>query len=352
MKYLHLFLIGLVVVLSSCSKDSPAQDKSAKNTAQETEKLHREVNVYSARHYDTDLDLYKKFTAKTNIKVNLTEAKSDELIAKIQSEGEYSPADLLVTVDAGRLYRAEEKGLFAKTKSEVLEQRIPAHLRHPDGLWFGLSKRARVIIYNKEKIDPEPITTYADLANPQYKKQVCMRTSTNIYNLSLLASIISHQGKEKAQEWANGVVANFYRRPQGNDTANIRDVESGQCGLSVVNSYYIARVLVQEPQLTEKIGIIFPNQKTTGTHVNISGAGIIKTAPNRENALKLLEFLTEQEAQHIYVSTNQEYPIVKDTKGTSTVQSLGEFVEDDLNASILGVHQKEAVEIYDIAKWY
>ncbi|MDO9125829.1 MAG: extracellular solute-binding protein, partial [Parvibaculum sp.] len=192
----------------------------------------KEVNIYSARHYDTDLELYDRFTEQTGIRVNLIEGDSDELIARIEREGKQSPADLLITVDAGRLWRAEEKNLFSPVKSEVLETRIPAHLRHPDGLWFGLSKRARIIIYNKEMGRPDKLETYADLADPSNKGMLCMRSSSNIYNVSLLASIIEHEGKEAAETWTKGVVANFARQPEGNDTSNVKAVAAGECRVS------------------------------------------------------------------------------------------------------------------------
>src|SRR5690606_30700052 len=222
----------------------------------------KEVNVYSARHYDTDLSLYDRFKEETGITVNLIEGNSDELIARIEREGKNSPADMLITVDAGRLWRAEEAGIFSPVSSDILEERIPAHLRHPDGLWFGLSKRARIIIYNKAAGRPEKLETYADLADPSHKGRICMRSSGNIYNVSLLASIIEHEGAEKPDEWTKGVVANFAQPPQGNDTANVRPVASGECGISVVNSYYLGRMLASDDpairEAAEKVGIIFP----------------------------------------------------------------------------------------------
>jgi len=251
------------------------------------------VNVYSSRHYDTDIALYKNFEKKTGIKVNLIEAASDSLIERIANEGKYSPADIMLTVDAGRLWRAEQRNLFASTTSPLLEKRIPAHLRHPEGLWFGLSKRARVIIYNKKAGKPDTLNTYQDIANPEFKGKVCMRSSSNIYNISLLASMIAHDGQEKAEMWAKGVVNNLRSRPKGNDTANIRAVASGECQVSMVNSYYIARLIKNGAEEPSQIGILHPNQNSTGTHVNISGAGITKYAPNRENAQKFLEYLTE-----------------------------------------------------------
>lgn len=314
-----------------------------------------ELNIYSARHYDTDLALYDRFTEETGIKVNLIEGDSDELIARIEREGRNSPADLLITVDAGRLWRAEEKGLFQPVSSEILEERIPAHLRHPDGLWFGLSKRARVIIYNKAAGEPERLAAYADLADPVHKGEVCMRSSSNIYNVSLLAAIVEHEGVEKAEEWTKGVVANFKREPQGNDTANVNAVAAGECRISLVNTYYVGRMLASEDaavrEAAEKVAIVFPDQSGNGTHVNLSGAGVLQHAPNRENAVKFIEFLTSDWAQLAFTQMNHEYTAVPGIAEESPVRGTGEFREDELNVSALGRNQAEAVRIFDRAGW-
>lgn len=313
-----------------------------------------EVNLYSSRHYDTDLALYEDFTRETGIKVNRIEAGADALIERVSSEGEFSPGDLLITVDAGRLWRAEEAGILTPVDSEVLNERIPASLRHPDGLWFGLSTRARVIIYNKETGAPAPLATYDDLANPAHRGSICVRSSSNIYNISLLASIIAHDGPQKAQEWAKGIVANFARPPQGNDTANIEAVAAGECKISVVNSYYLARYATDDAEgkkVMDAIGIIFPNQDSTGTHVNVSGAGLLKHAPNRENAIRFLEYLTQEKAQGYFANGNNEYPAVPGIAPTSAVEKLGAFKPDTLNAAELGKNQAEAVQIFDRAGW-
>ena len=309
------------------------------------------VNVYSARHYDTDLALYDDFEKRTGIKVNLIEAGSDALIERIKNEGKYSPADVLITVDAGRLYRAEQKGLFESFQSELLEKRIPAHLRHPEGQWYGLSKRARVIIYNKEQGLPEGLNRYEDLADAKYANQLCVRSSSNIYNISMLAGMIDHNGAEGAERWATQVVSNLKRPPQGNDTANIRAVASGECRLSIVNSYYVARLRAAKSPIGDAVGIIFPNQETTGTHVNISGAGILKYAPNKANAQRFIEYLTEAPAQYLYVEGNNEYPVVVDAKLTDVIAAMGSFKDDEINANVLGENQSEAVRIFDRAGW-
>ncbi len=313
-----------------------------------------EVNLYSSRHYDTDLALYEDFTRETGIRVNRIEAGADALIERIVSEGEFSPADLLVTVDAGRLWRAEEAGILSAAQSDVLTERLPEYLRHPDGLWFGLSTRARVIIYNKAAGEPEGLANYEDLTDAAYKGAICVRSSSNIYNISLLSSMIANNGAEAAQDWASGVVANFARPPQGNDSANIEAVASGECRISIVNSYYLARYAAQDaenPEVLEAIGVIFPNQETTGTHINISGAGVLKHAPNRENAIRFLEYLTEESAQRYFANGNNEYPAVLSVAASSAVEGLGEFKPDTLNAAEIGKGQAQAVRIYDQAGW-
>lgn len=311
------------------------------------------VNVYSARHYDTDMAMYERFTEETGIKVNLIEASSDALIERIKSEGQFSPADMLITVDAGRLWRAEKEGIFQPVDSAVLSERIPAHLRHPEGEWFGLSKRARVIAHKKDMALPAGFGTYEALADEAFRGQVCMRSSGNIYNLSLMASLIDAHGAEAAEAWAKGVVANFARTPQSNDTGQLKAVASGECTITIANTYYLGRLMastkLEDKALMANLEIVFPNQDGRGTHVNISGAGITKYAPNRENAIRFLEYLTSDFAQRLFAEGNNEYPISGPTTGP--VAALGEFKRDDLNVSVLGENQKEAVKVYDRAGW-
>jgi iron(III) transport system substrate-binding protein len=313
-----------------------------------------EVNIYSSRHYDTDLRLYEDFTAETGIKVNRIEADADALIERIESEGEFSPADLLITVDAGRLWRAEEAGILDTVQSETLASRIPAYLRHPEGLWFGLSTRARIIIYDKSQGRPEGLETYADLADPKFRGEICVRSSSNIYNISLLSSIVAHEGEEAAEDWTKGVVANFARPPQGNDTSQIEAVAAGECRISIVNTYYLARYAggdEAERAMFDKVGVIFPNQATTGTHVNVSGAGVVKDAPNRANAIRFLEYLTSESAQRYFADGNNEYPAVSGLEAASAVERLGDFLADELSAAEIGRNQRAAVEIFDRAGW-
>ena len=311
------------------------------------------VNVYSARHYDTDMAMYERFTEESGIKVNLIEGSSDALIERIKSEGQFSPADMLITVDAGRLWRAEKEGIFQPVDSAVLSERIPAHLRHPEGEWFGLSKRARVIAHKKDMALPAGFGTYEALADEAFRGQVCMRSSGNIYNLSLMASLIDAHGAPAAEAWAKGVVANFARTPQSNDTGQLKAVASGECTITIANTYYLGRLMAstkpEDKALMANLEIVFPNQDGRGTHVNISGAGVTKYAPNRENAIRFLEYLTSDFAQRLFAEGNNEYPISGPTTGP--VAALGEFKRDDLNVSVLGENQTEAVKVYDRAGW-
>jgi iron(III) transport system substrate-binding protein len=343
-------LLGLIVAasvgtLAACSETPEGEGAPGADAG--------EVNLYSSRHYDTDLALYEDFTRATGIKVNRIEADADALIERIQSEGEFSPADLIVTVDAGRLWRAEQAGILAPVESAVLTERLPEHLRHPQELWFGLSTRARIIIYDKAKGAPEGLTTYADLADPRFRGQICMRSSSNIYNISLLSSVIAHKGAAEAETWARGVVANFARPPEGNDTSNIDAVAAGECRISLVNTYYLARYAGDPAKqaVFDAVGVIFPDQQGTGTHVNISGAGLVKTAPNRANAIRFLEYLTEEKAQRFFADGNNEYPAARGLAVNSAVERLGTFRPDTLNAAEIGRNQAEAVRIFDRTGW-
>ncbi|MEX0923184.1 MAG: Fe(3+) ABC transporter substrate-binding protein [Rhodovibrionaceae bacterium] len=310
-----------------------------------------EVNLYSSRHYDTDERLYSDFEEQTGITVNRIEDDGSVLIERIKSEGENSPADIFLTTDAGRLWAAEQEALFQPVDSSLLEERVPAHLQHPDNLWFGFSQRARVIFYDKERVDPSELTSYQDLADPKWEGMICTRTSSNIYMLSLMAAMIEHLGEDGAKEWAAGLWSNRARDPEGGDTDQLRGIASGQCAIAVANTYYFARALRTDVKdltgKTDGIGVIFPNQDGTGTHVNISGGGVLKHAPNRENAVKFLEYLASDQAQEYFAAGNDEYPVVEDAAMPSTVASLGDFKSDDLNLSVLGKNQAKAQEIYN-----
>ncbi|MEM7542503.1 MAG: Fe(3+) ABC transporter substrate-binding protein [Pseudomonadota bacterium] len=311
------------------------------------------VNVYSSRHYDTDLALYDRFTEITGITVNLIEGKGDALIERITSEAEFSPADVFITVDAGRLWRAQREGIFQAIRSDILETRIPGHLRNPEGYWFGLSKRARVIVVNRGAGLPSGLGSYEALANDNLRKRVCMRSSSNIYNLSLMASLISHLGESAAEAWAKGVVANFARPPQGNDTAQLKAVAAGECGVTIANTYYVGRLLASEKSsdkaVAAKLGVLFPNQNGRGAHVNISGAGVAANAPNRAHAIRFIEYLTSDYAQRLFAEGNNEFPVIG--LPTGPIAALGAFKEDGINAAIFGEHQARAVQVFDRAGW-
>jgi iron(III) transport system substrate-binding protein len=311
-----------------------------------------ELNLYSSRHYDTDERLYSDFEEQTGIEINRIEGKGDELIERMKAEGRNSPADLLITVDAGRLWRADEAGLFQPVESEVLESRIPEWLHHPDGHWWGFSKRARIIFYDEERVDPKDIQTYQDLADPKFEGMVCTRSSSNIYMLSLMAALMEHLGPEAAEKWAEGVWNNRARDPEGGDTDQLKAIASGECAIVLSNTYYFARALRKgDPGLDEEaldgIGWVFPNQESFGAHVNISGAGVAKHAPNRENAVKFLEYLSSEQAQKYFSAGNDEYPVVPGTPLSDSVAALGAFKEDTINLNILGENQAEAQRIYD-----
>ncbi|MDN6298213.1 MAG: Fe(3+) ABC transporter substrate-binding protein [Halomonas sp.] len=320
-----------------------------------TSALAEEINLYSARHYDSDERLYEAFTEETGIDVNVLEGDSDQLIERIQREGVASPADVMMTVDAGRLWRAEEEGIFQSVESDLLDERVPEAMHHPDGLWFGFSQRARAIFYNRENFDPSQITSYEDLADPKFKGEVCIRSSNNIYNQSLLASMVEHKGADGAEEWAQGVVDNMARDPEGGDTDQIRGVASGECDLAVANHYYYVRLLKSDDdadrEAARKVGIIFPNQDGRGTHVNVGGAGVVKNAPHHDNAVRFLEFLASDTAQHIFASGNNEFPVVKGIRKDPVLESWGNFKKDDVNVSVLGENNPEAVRIFDRVGW-
>lgn len=314
------------------------------------------VNLYTSRHYDTDERLYTEFTDATGIKVNRIEASADALIARIKNEGVNSPADVLLTTDAGRLWRAEQEGLLEPVQSDVLMSKIPAEYRHPDGLWFGFSTRARIIYVAKDRVDPSALKTYQDLADPKFKGQVCTRSSENIYMLSLMAGLIDHLGEEAARDWAAGVFANRAREPQGGDTDQLRGIVSGECDIALGNSYYFTRAMrldvrgLSHPEDTAKIAVITPNQDSFGTHVNVSGGGLVKGAPNREAAVKFLEYLASPAAQSYFANGNDEFPVVDDIPAAEHVEkTLGGFKTDDLPLTVLGQNQAKARQLYDAA---
>ena len=313
------------------------------------------VNVYSARHYDSDNQIYQNFTKKTGIKVNIVEGKAEELVERIKSEGANSPADVLITVDAGNLWREQQQGIFQPISSGVLNQAIPANFREPNGHWFGFSKRARVIIYNKAKVNPAQLSTYEDLSNPKWKGKIIVRSSNNIYNQSLVASMIGESGTANAEKWVKGLVANFARPPEGNDVSQIKAVAAGVGHLTLANTYYLARLAgskkPEDQAIASKVGLFFPNQRAQGTHTNISGAGVVKNAPNKAGAIKFLEYLASPEVQKIFAQSAFEYPVVANVPVSPVLASYGTFKSNPMNVSAYGKFNANAIQIMDRAGW-
>jgi iron(III) transport system substrate-binding protein len=315
------------------------------------------VNLYSARHYDTDEAIYTNFTKATGIRVNRIEAEADKLLERMRAEGANSPADVFISVDAGRIWRAHEAGMLQPTRSAVLEAAIPAPFREPGGHWFGLSKRARVIFYDKAKLKPADVPTYASLADPRWKGKIAIRSSTNVYNQSLVGAMIAHHGEAKTEEWVKGLVANLARPPRGGDTDQIKAVAVGEAEIAVANHYYYANLArstnAADLAVVEKVGIAFPDQGTgqRGTHVNIAGAGVARHSPNRANAVKFIEYLVSAEAQSVFAEGNNEFPIVIGAKRSPVIAAWGEFREDDLNGAVFGRNNEAALKLTDRAGW-
>lgn len=309
------------------------------------------LHIYSSRHYNTDQALYADFTEQTGIEIKRVDGKGDALIARLEQEGELSPADLFITVDSGRLWRAEQAGLFDTVQSEILTTKIPTNFRHPEGQWFGFSSRARVLVYNKDKAEDGALTSYKDLADPKWKGRICVRSSGNIYNQSLMASMIAQDGEEDAKSWAKGLLDNLKRKPQGGDTDQIKAVAAGVCDIALANSYYFYRLQRSENPddraIVEKLDIVFPDQDSNGTHINISGAGVLKNAKNKDAAVKFLEYLTTDSAQAYFANGNNEYPVVDGVEVNDVVEATKDFKIQDINVSVFGEHQKQAKMIFD-----
>ena len=314
-----------------------------------------EVNVYSARKEALIKPLFDSFTQATGVRVNLVTGKADALIKRLELEGERSPADLLLTVDAGRLHRATAQGLLQAVSSAELNETVPEIYRDPQGYWYGLSIRARVIVYSRKNVNPEQLSTYEALIDPIWRKQLCVRSSSNIYNQSLVASMLAHHGADEAEQWIRGLVGNFARDPKGGDRDQIKAVAAGQCKLALVNTYYLAGMLGSELEAetaaANKVALFWPNQQDRGAHVNISGAGVTQSARHKENAIRLLEYLVSIPAQEWYGKTNNEFPVRASVAGGEILQSWGPFRADSLSLAVLGENNQAAVRVMDRAGW-
>jgi iron(III) transport system substrate-binding protein len=330
-KALYLVLAFALLILSACGNDTTTKSTSKKETAETNES--KEVNLYTARHYDVDDELYTKFEEETGIKVNVIKGEADELLERIKREGDATEADLFLTADAGRLYRAKDDGLLQAVSSDKLDEQVPANFQDKDQMWYGLTKRARVIIYNKETVKPEELSTYE----------------------SLLASFIEINGEDKAKEWAAGLVSNFARDPEGGDRDQAKAIAAGVGDVAIMNTYYFGQMLnsedAEEVKVAEGLGIFFPNQDTTGTHVNVSGAGVVKTSKNKDNAIKLLEFLSAPDAQGTFAEANYEYPVNESVESTELLKSWGEFKEQDISLSVLGDNNAKSILIFNEVGW-
>ncbi|MBI4006755.1 MAG: Fe(3+) ABC transporter substrate-binding protein [Gammaproteobacteria bacterium] len=314
-----------------------------------------EVNIYSARNEVLIKPLLDQFTQQSGIEVNLVTGDADALIKRLEIEGDNSPADLLLTVDVARLQRAKEINLLQPVTSEILSGVIPETYRDNGSYWFGLSLRSRVIVYAKDRVKPDQLSSYEALSEPAWKGRICVRSSSHVYNQSLVASLIAHNGVDATEQWAKGLVGNFARPPQGGDRDQIKAIAVGQCDLALVNTYYLGGMLhselEDEIQAAEKVALFWPNQSDRGAHINISGAGVTKSAKNKAEAVKLLEFMTSDGAQAWYAEKNYEYPVRSGIAISDTLKQWGEFVADELNLDRLGQYNAEAVRLMDRAGW-
>jgi iron(III) transport system substrate-binding protein len=314
-----------------------------------------EVNVYSARKEQLIKPLLDEFSRETGIEVNLITSKADALLKRLETEGENSPADVLITTDAGRLHRAKEAGVLQSALTEALKQQVPTNLQDTDGYWLGLTTRARVIVYAKDRVDPAELSTYEALADEQWRNRICIRSSNNIYNQSLVASMLAHKGETATEQWANGLVKNFARKPAGGDRDQVKAVAAGQCDIAVVNTYYLGQMIhgsdPAQKEAVRQVAIFWPNQAGRGAHVNVSGVGVTKAADNKDNALKLIDFMLSKNAQKWYAEVNHEYPAVEGVAWSDTLKDWGQFESDALNLNRLGELNTQALRIMDRAGW-
>ncbi|MBH0157944.1 Fe(3+) ABC transporter substrate-binding protein [Fictibacillus sp. 5RED26] len=337
------------LVLAGCGKSNEGASSNNNETKKE------EVNLYTSRHYEVDDKIFADFTKETGIKVNLIKGKEDELIERLTREGKATKGDLFFTSDAGRLHWAKDKDLLQSVESETLNKNIPDNLSDKDNQWFGLTKRARVIVYDQKKVDKSELSTYEALTEDKWKGKVLIRSSENIYNQSLVSSFISLNGKDEAKKWAEGIVNNMARDPQGGDKDQAKGIAAGEGDVAIMNSYYFGQMLnsedPEEVKVAKQLSVFFPNQETTGTHINISGIGVTKHAKNKENAIELMEYLSSPKVQEVFAEANYEYPVNKEVEPSELLKSWGPFKEQDLNLSELGENNADAVKIMNEVSW-
>ena len=337
-----VLFISTILVLLSCG---------------ETPKESNEINLYSQRHYKVDENQYEAFENETGIKINVVKANADELIERLKNEGENSPADLFITVDAGKLQKAKDLDLLQKISSPIINQNIDVDLKDVNGYWIPITYRARILVYSKDRVKSDELSTYANLTDEKWRNKVLVRSSSNAYNQALLSSIVANNGVDAASKWARDLVKNFARDPKGNDRDQVKAIAAGQGDVAIVNSYYIGLLLSSENEEEIKagnsVGVFFPNQgeDETGSHINVSGIGLIKNAPNKEKAIKLMEFLTSESAQKIYTNTSYEYPANPNVEPNEIVKKWGSFKKDKLDLNQLGVFRNKAIEIFDKSGW-
>lgn len=354
-RLITLFLIISIFTVGCGQTQSESASEETKDTNKEITEEEPILNLYTDRHYDTDASLYERFEELTGIKVNVVKAKSDELIERLENEGEDTEADLLITADAGRLFRAKDKGLLQPIDNEKIFGAVPKNLRDLDNTWIGLTMRARVLVYDKERVSKDDLSTYEALTNPEWEHKVLVRSSSNIYNQSLLASFIAINGEEAAKEWAKGLVENMARVPSGNDRDQAKAVVAGEGDVAIMNTYYLGKLLnssePEEVKVGQQVDVFFPNQETTGTHINVSGIGVTSHASHINNAILLIEFLTSEEAQGIFSEANYEYPVNPNVEPSELLKSWGDFKAQDINLTVLGENNQRAVQIFNEVGW-
>ncbi|NMD69788.1 Fe(3+) ABC transporter substrate-binding protein [Bacillus sp. DNRA2] len=327
-----------------------------KNESTESKKTENQVvNVYTARHYEADDEVYKNFTEKTGIKVNVVKAEAEELIERLKREGESTQADLFITVDGGVLANAKNNDVLQPVTSDEIEKNVPKEFREKENNWIGMATRARVIVYAKDRVKPEQLSTYEGLTDKKWEGKVLARSSTSLYNQSLLASFIELNGEEKAEQWSEGIVKNFARQPDGGDRDQAKAIAAGVGDVAIMNTYYVGLLAnsedPEEVKVADSIGVFYPNQETNGTHVNISGIGLTKHSKNKENAIKLIEYITGVEAQEFLSANNYEFPVNPEAKQAELLESWGEFKMQKLDFDTLGEHNQKAIEIFNKTGW-